>query len=120
MQIKKDKLLKTTKMWDGVKYKNLNISNPEITVLKITVPQGQVLKMHKHVIVNVAYVEQGVLKVETDDNKSIEIHEGECLAEVMNKYHFGKNAGNVPLKLVIFYIGEKGLPLSEDFFTVNE
>ena len=49
MKINKKELLNTTKMWDGTKFSHLNINNPEVTVLKITVPVGQVLKMHKHI-----------------------------------------------------------------------
>ena len=120
MKINKKELLNTTKMWDGTKFSHLNINNPEVTVLKITVPVGQVLKMHKHPLVNIAYVKQGTLIVKTDDNKTVTVSEGECLAEVINKYHYGRNAGNIPLELVVFYIGEKGTPLSEDLVEISD
>jgi quercetin dioxygenase-like cupin family protein len=104
--------LQTTSTWDNVKYKKLKIKNPEVTVLKIVINVGEKLPMHKHDLVNIAYVKQGTLTVITDENKEITLHEGEALPEVIGKYHYGKNTGNKPVELVVFYIGEKGTPLS--------
>lgn len=108
----KDILLQTTKTWDNVKYKKLKIKKPEVTVLNIIIGVGESLPMHKHDLVNVAYVKKGTLTVITDKNKQITLHEGDCLAELVGKYHYGKNDGNEPVELVVFYIGEKGTPLS--------
>lgn len=108
----KEVLLKTTSTWDNIEYKKLKIKKPEVSVLKIIINVGEELPMHKHDLVNVAYVKQGILTVVTDDNKKITLHEGESLPELIGKYHYGKNAGNVPVELIVFYIGEKGTPLS--------
>lgn len=108
----KDVLLKTTSTWDNAEYKKLKIKKPEVTVLKIVFNVGEELPMHKHDLVNIAYVKKGTLTVITDDNKEITLHEGEVLPELIGKYHYGKNTGNVPVELVVFYIGEKGTPLS--------
>ena len=54
----------------------------------------------------------GILTVVTDKNEEITLHEGECLPELVGKYHYGKNTGNEPVELIVFYIGEKGTPLS--------
>ena len=108
----KQVLLKTTSTWDNAEYKNLKIKNPEATVLKIVIGVNEELPMHKHDLVNVAYVKQGTLTVITDDNKEITLHEGEVLPELVGKYHYGKNTGNVPVELIVFYLGQKGTPLS--------
>ena len=108
----KEVLLKTTSTWDNAEYKKLKIKKPEVTVLKIVINVGEELPMHKHDLVNVAYVKRGTLTVITDDNKEITLHEGESLPELIGKYHYGKNTGNVPVELVVFYLGEKGTPLS--------
>ena len=108
----KEVLLKTTSTWDNAEYKKLKIKTPEVTVLKIIINVGEELPMHKHDLVNIAYVKKGVLTVITDDNKEITLHEGEVLPELVGKYHYGKNAGKEPVELVVFYIGEKGTPLS--------
>ena len=108
----KEVLLKTTSTWDNTEYKKLKIKTPEATVLKITINVGEELPMHKHDLVNIAYVKKGTLTVITDDNKSITLHEGEVLPELVGKYHYGKNTGNEPVELIVFYLGQKGTPLS--------
>lgn len=108
----KEVLLKTTSTWDNAEYKNLKIKNPEATVLKIIIGVNEELPMHKHDLVNIAYVKKGTLTVITDDNKEITLHEGEVLPELIGKYHYGKNTGKEPIELIVFYLGQKGTPLS--------
>ena len=108
----KDVLLKTTSTWDRAEYKKLKIKKPEVTVLKIVFNVGEELPMHKHDLVNIAYVKKGTLTVITDNKQEITLHEGEVLPELIGKYHYGKNTGNEPVELIVFYIGEKGTPLS--------
>lgn len=108
----KDVLLKTTSTWDNAEYKKLKIKKPEVTVLKIVINVNEELPMHKHDLVNIAYVKKGILTVITDDKKEITLHEGEVLPELVGKYHYGKNTGNEPVELIVFYIGEIGTPLS--------
>ena len=108
----KQVLLKTTQTWDNAEYKKLKIKKPEVTVLKIIIGVNEELPMHKHDLVNIAYVKKGTLTVITDNHKEITLHEGEVLPELIGKYHYGKNTGKEPVELVVFYIGEKGTPLS--------
>ena len=110
----KEVLLKTTSTWDNVEYHKLKIKNPEVTVLKINIDVNESLKMHKHDLVNIAYVNKGELTVYTEKHEEITVKEGECLPEIIGKYHYGKNTGNEPVELIVFYIGEKGTPLSVD------
>ena len=110
----KEVLLKTTSTWDNAIYKKVNIKHPEITVLRIHINVGERLPMHRHDMVNVAYVNKGELTVITDKNDKIVLHEGDALPELVGKYHYGMNTGNVPVELIVFYIGEKGTPLSSN------
>ena len=110
----KEVLLKTTSTWDNAEYQKLKIKKPEVTVLKIIINVGEELPMHKHDLVNSAYVKKGALTVITDDNKEITLNEGEVLPELIGKYHYGKNTGNEPVELIVFYLGQKGTPLSVD------
>ena len=108
----KEVLLKTTSTWDNAAYKKLKIKKPEVTVLKIIIGVGESLPVHKHDLVNIAYVKKGTLTVISEDNKEITLHEGDTLPELIGKYHYGKNTGNKPVELIVFYLGEKGTPLS--------
>ena len=97
----KEILLKTTSTWDNAEYKKLKIKNPEATVLKIVIGVSEELPMHRHDLVNIAYVKKGTLTVITDDNKEITLHEGEVLPELVGKYHYGKNTGKEPVELIV-------------------
>ena len=108
----KQVLLKTTSTWDNAEYKKLKINNPEASVLKIILGVNEELPMHKHDLINIAYVKKGTLTVITDDNKEITLHEGDVLPELVGKYHYGKNTGKEPIELIVFYLGQKGTPLS--------
>lgn len=108
----KQVILQTTSTWDNAKYKKLKIKNPEVTVLKIIINIGEELPIHRHDLVNVAYVKKGTLTVVTDKGEKITLHEGDALPELVGKYHYGKSEGNEPVELIVFYIGEKGTPLS--------
>lgn len=105
-------LLKTTSTWNNEEYEKLKIKNPEVTVLKIVIGVNEKLPMHKHDLVNIAYVKKGTLTVVTDDNQEITVHEGDVLPELVGKYHYGKNTGKEPVELIVFYLGQKGTPLS--------
>ena len=109
---KKEVLLKTTSTWDNTEYKKLKIKNPEVTVLRIIINVNEELQMHKHDLVNVAYVKKGTLTVITDDGKAITLKAGEALPELIGKYHYGRNTGKEPVELIVFYLGQKGTPLS--------
>jgi quercetin dioxygenase-like cupin family protein len=38
--------------------------------------------------------------------------EGEAIFEAVNTPHNGKNLGEIPVRLVVFYIGEEGKPIT--------
>ncbi len=103
----KEVLLKTTSTWDNAEYKKLKIKNPEATVLKIIIGVNEELPMHKHDLVNIAYVKKGTLTVITDDNKEITLHEGDVLPELVGKYHYGKTQGKNLSNLLSFISDKK-------------
>jgi len=106
-------LLKTTKAWDGTTYTAYPTTQPEISVLKIIIPPNSTLNWHKHPVINVAYVEEGEIKVERkEDGKTQWIKKGQALGEVVNTIHRGKT-GKQAATLIVFYSGTPGTPLSE-------
>lgn len=109
---KREVLLKTVSTWDNEKYAGLNIRNPEATVLKIVISPGEALPVHRHDLVNIAYVAKGTLTVIADGGKQITVRQGQVLPELIGKYHYGRNDGAEPVELIVFYLGEQGTPLS--------
>lgn len=106
-----ERLLDTDRSWDGTPYKAYPTGNADISVLKITIPPHTELKWHEHPMPNAAYVISGDLTVERPDGVSTHIGPGDVLAEMVDARHRGVT-GDLPVVLVVFYAGVKGMPLS--------
>lgn len=90
-QIESVTLLKTQKSWDGALYEKYPDGQPEITVLKISVPPNKALDWHKHPVINAAYVEKGEIQVERRDNGEAQtFRKGQIVPEMLNVPHRGK------------------------------
>ena len=108
-----EQLLKTGETWDGTAYAPYPTGQPEITVVKITIPANTALNWHTHPMPNVAYVLSGELLIETRDGKhKTTIKPGQVLPEVVQTAHRG-TSGNQQVELIVFYAGETGMPLSQ-------
>jgi quercetin dioxygenase-like cupin family protein len=111
-EIKVEQILQATQSWDGVAYTKYPTGQPQLTVLRITVPPNTTLHWHRHPMISVGYVISGELtleKKETGERKVV--HAGEALAETVQTTHRGFTT-NEPVELVVFYAGQAGLPLS--------
>ncbi|AZB02120.1 cupin [Chryseobacterium joostei] len=106
-------LLKTTKSWDGTLYSAYPSGQPEISVLKISVPPNKALDWHKHPVINAAYIEKGEIQIERkEDGKTQWVKQGQVLPEMVNIAHRGKT-GDKGATLIVFYSGSPDIPLSE-------
>jgi quercetin dioxygenase-like cupin family protein len=54
----------------------------------------------------------GELTVETDEGKTLHVGAGKAFAEVVDRWHYGRNDGDVPVDIVVFYAGTVGTPIS--------
>jgi quercetin dioxygenase-like cupin family protein len=108
-----EKLLETEKSWDGILYKEYPMGTPQLSVLKITVAPNTSLAWHEHPTPNAAYVLNGVLTVEKKaTGEKCLLKAGEVLPEMVDSAHRGYT-GQEGVTLVVFYAGQKGLPLSK-------
>lgn len=106
-------LLKAGASWDGTPYERYPDAAPELTVLRITIPPRTALPWHRHPMPNAAYVVSGELLVEKrDGGQTIRLVAGDVLPEMVNGVHRGVT-GDVPVVLIVFYAGARGLPVSE-------
>lgn len=110
-EVKVTQILKATTEWDGSALPPYPSKNPEITILSYEIPPGIRLPMHKHPVINAGVVLQGELKVITADGKQLILNPGDSIVELVNKWHYGVNQGAEPVKLIMFYVGEVGVPL---------
>jgi quercetin dioxygenase-like cupin family protein len=103
---------KSTVSWDGNKLPNYKQGTPEITILKITIPPGAQLPLHQHPVINAGVLLSGELTVITEKNKILLLKAGESIVEVVDTWHYGKNEGNTPAEILVFYAGVQGEPIT--------
>ncbi|HOJ44249.1 MAG TPA: cupin domain-containing protein [Syntrophorhabdaceae bacterium] len=105
-------ITKTGYSWDGKSLPVYSAKKPEITILKITIPPGVTLPMHRHPVINAGYMIKGKLSVYTENGSMLSLKEGDSIVEVVDTWHYGKNEGNVPAVIIVFYAGYEAEPIT--------
>lgn len=105
-------LEKVTQSWDGTSLPSVTLKETEITVNKIRLLPGARLPWHKHPVVNIGYVTQGTLTVVKKNGHCKKLEVGDALVETVAQWHYGQNAGSVPVELILIFVGEKGQKLT--------
>ena len=105
-------LAKSSNSWDGSPLPNYPQGTPEIAIVKITIPPGAQLPLHKHPAINAGVLLSGELTVVSEEGKVLQLHPGEALIELVNKWHYGKNEGSIPAEILVFYASTLNAPLT--------
>ncbi len=111
-RVQADVLLKTSLSWDGGTLPDYSKGKPEVTILRVTVPAKMRLPLHRHPVINAGILLKGELTVVTEDEKVLHLKAGDSIAEVVNTWHYGKNEGNEPAEIIVFYAGIQGEPIT--------
>ena len=109
--VKVTTVLKTDTSWDG-KPLEYPSGKAEITGMVIEIAPGGETGWHKHPVPSFGMILEGELDVQLKDGAVKRLKPGEAWAEVVNTLHNGRNAGSVPVKLVVFYAGSAGQALT--------
>jgi len=104
-------VLKTQSSWDG-KPIQYPAGQAEVTGMVVEIAAGGETAWHLHPVPSVAMILEGELEVQLKDGSLRRLKAGECVTEVVNTLHKGRNVGTVPVKLVVFYMGSLGQTLS--------
>ena len=48
----------------------------------------------------------------TEDNKTLHLKAGDSIVELVNQWHYGKNEGNKPAEIIVFYASILGTPIT--------
>jgi len=105
-------LVKSTHSWDGSQLLSYPEGQPEVTILKITIPVGAKIPLHKHPYINAGVLTKGELTVLTKAGDELIMAAGDPIVEIVNKWHFGENTGDVPAEIIVFYAGIEGQPIT--------
>lgn len=105
-------LTKTTSSWNGSELPQYPEGQPEITILRITIPPKSQLPVHEHPVINAGVLLKGQLTVVTKDNETLHLRAGDSIVELVDKPHYGKNEGDEPAEIIVFYVGIKDRPIT--------
>lgn len=104
-------LLKTTTSWDGkpIVYPK---GQSEVTALIVEIaPEGET-GWHEHPVPSLGYIMEGELELRLATGDVKILHPGDVLPESVGVLHNGRNLGEEPVKILVFYLGEVGSKLS--------
>jgi quercetin dioxygenase-like cupin family protein len=107
-----DVLVKSTQSWDGSLLPPYPEGQPEVTILKITIPAGTKIPLHQHPYINAGVLLKGELTVVTKTGDTLIMTAGDPIVEIVNKWHMGQNSGDVPAEIIVFYAGIQGQPIT--------
>ena len=111
-EVQVEQVLQTTGSWDGSRYTGYPSGQPQVTVLKITIPPHTTLHWHRHPMISAAYVLSGRLTVEKKDTGERKVvNAGEALAETVQTTHRGFTTDEA-VELIAFYAGRVDMPVS--------
>lgn len=105
--VKASVVLKAETSWDGkpIAYPE---GKPEVTGMMVEIAPGGETGWHLHPVPSFGMVLEGELEVHLRSGKVKRLKAGEALAEVTNTWHNGRNVGQGPVKIIVFYAGIVG------------
>lgn len=105
-------LVRSSRSWDGAPLPAYPAGQPEITILRISIPPGARLPVHRHPVINAGVLVNGELTVVTKEAKVLKLVAGDPIVEVVDTWHYGSNDGPEPADIIVFYAGSPGMELS--------
>ena len=111
-EIDAEVLVKSTTMWNGTTSPPYGVGQPEISVMRITIPPGQALPMHYHPHATAGVLLSGELVVHTAAGETTKLSAGDGLIELTDQIHAGANTGDEPAIILVVYAGIEGEPVT--------
>ncbi|HAI07475.1 quercetin dioxygenase-like cupin family protein [Pantoea sp. AN62] len=106
-------VMRSSQAWNGEEIECYPAGQPELTVMRLSLPANTSLTWHTHPMPNAAFVLSGTLIVEDKQSGEQQTFKaGEALNETVNSAHRGFTLDQ-PAELVITYAGVKGQQLTE-------
>ena len=105
-------LIKSTNSWDGNLLPEYPQQQPEVTILRLSIPAGARLRPHIHPVINAGVLISGELTVVATNGATLRLKAGDPIVEVVNTVHYSVNEGNAPAEIIVFYAGAAGQPIT--------
>jgi quercetin dioxygenase-like cupin family protein len=108
--IKVTQLMSTSSTVLGAPIEYPQTSKPKVTALKVEMAPGQQTGWHMHPYPAYGYILSGELTVQVQGGNRLHYGAGDAVVEVVGTPHNGINAGDKPVRFVVFFTGKKGQP----------
>ena len=110
--VRVETLIKSGASWDGQALPAYPQGQPQIPVLRIHIPPGARLPVHRHPVINAGVLLAGSLTVVAENGPTLRLQAGDALVELVDTWHYGRNDGDVPAEIVVFYAGVENGPIT--------
>lgn len=97
--------------WNGDSLPAYPSGKPKISIVKVTIPPHSELPHHYHPVINAGVLLKGQLTVVDVKGNVLKMKAGDPIIEVVNMIHFGKNEGDEPAEILVFYAGAEDLEI---------
>ncbi|SHO62018.1 cupin domain-containing protein [Algoriphagus zhangzhouensis] len=98
-------LIESFLSWNGDSLPDYPDGKPKISIVKVTIPPHSELPKHYHPVINAGVLLTGELTVIDTKGDTLHMKAGDPIVELVNQVHFGKNEGEIPAEIVVFYAG---------------
>jgi len=105
-------LARSDRSWNGALLPPLSAAQPEVNVVRMTVPPGVTLNLHQHPVIHAGVLLQGRLRLEAEQGASQLLEPGQAVIEVVNRAHRSVSLGPDPAVLIIVFVGPKGTAIT--------
>ena len=106
-------LIKSDVSWNGRPLPPYSSGDPEISVVRVTIPSGAALPMHIHPFATAGVLLQGLLEVRTPQGETLQVNPGDGVIELINQPHAGASVGTDDAVILVVYAGIKGQPVTK-------
>jgi quercetin dioxygenase-like cupin family protein len=100
-----EKLIESYFSWNGDSLPAYPEGKPKISIVKVTIPPHSELPRHYHPVINAGILLKGELTVIDEKGNTLFMKAGDPIIEVVDLIHYGKNEGDIPAEIVVFYAG---------------
>ena len=94
----------------GQKIEYPKTDKAEMASVLVEIQPGKENGRHMHAVPTYVHVLEGTMTVEFEDGARQTFQAGSGFLEVVNTVHSAKNLGEVPLRLLVVFVGEEGKP----------
>lgn len=108
--VKVTAVMKGSTTISGQKIEYPKTDKAEMASILVEIQPGKENGRHMHSVPTYVHVLEGTMTVEFEDGSRQTFKAGNGFLEVVNIVHSAKNLGEVPLKLLVVFVGEEGKP----------